>query len=181
MIRQTYEHPEIDQGIMMFYKGIVGIDPTDCQRFTPLSDYEIRLSRWKKTPLGKFARKNTRIVTMDQLSTKDINDQALEASGMKGNPLLELLFIQMNKTWGLIEYQKEKVGLTMSYAVHNGYPRLVSLDEILADPKGAAEGVYEKMEKASSPAEFMAPPELSLGTYLYLHADFLKDHPVTRK
>jgi len=178
----------LDEGVKMFYKLMLNIDPDECREIkADFNKKSINLGD-KKQVLEDFLRENTRLVSMDIFSTKEMNEKALERLPENERERYKALYFDMTRNWGLIQYESKPVGIINKTKLYNGYPNLVNNNELIKDPSKTVDRFYKNiiplLKSMSSPPLIMnldnifGEPKVYTSTKLALHKDFLKEHPL---
>ena len=162
------------------YQMMFRINTAECARIegNP-GELEIRL---EGTPqrFEDFLKNSTRIVVIDQYSTKEINDQAIRNSGMPPEVAQHYsrLYLEAHRFWAVIEHKKQPIGVADRVIVYNGFPRLVTAEEYLADPNKTYEKASDLMMQKSAHEIFSVQPERTERIRVLLHRDFLAQNPI---
>jgi hypothetical protein len=186
------QKPEIDieESMLLAYKFIFGIDPLDCVKIEePWEALEIKVKD-QKIPLNEFFDSGSiyvRTVAIDHYSTKEVNDKIVNM--LNPGPLRELykkLYLELTRMWGVVEYQKENVGVTNRIHLYNGFPIELDIEKVAKDPGKANKEVVEELMKTgrsiSSITEILfSKPKISEKRKLALHKTFLTNYPISEK
>ncbi len=167
-----------EESMKIFYQKVLSIDPDECQRISGDGN-KLEITVKGKMKLSDFIKQNSRVVTIDKVSTKEVHDKAIAASGMpeQMRQRFSPMFLEMFRTWGVVEYEERSIGLWDNLVMYNGLPKLVSPEEFIRDPNAVIDKLWQF--PLLSPEKFFADPVVCARNSLYLHRDFLTQHPIS--
>jgi hypothetical protein len=165
-----------------FFRHIANIEPNDCVRIegSP-KKLEIVLAG-QRMPLDDFIRKSTRLVTLDNFSTRGLNERFIKELGMPTEIAegFRALYLEALRIWGLVEHEAKPVGIVDKLVVYNGFPNLVDPEEYAKNPNEVYNRVLEQIQTVDPRNIFVQPKNYQRVT-LRLHRDFLNKNPVVAR
>jgi hypothetical protein len=184
--RKAQQYPEnpsgipMDPGIKLAYEGLFRINPDDCAPIAirkGLETLEIELEQGRIS-LEEFLEQGVRVVSIDQFSTREINEASMEASGMppEAREACEKLYVEFHQFWGVVEYQEKSIGIINRLQFYNGFPRLVNPEELI-NANSPQEYYAEKMQ-GMKPEDMLTAPVIYNRVSLAFLKEFLDKNPV---
>jgi len=169
----------LDESMASLYKGMFGIDPEECIPITePVGNLAIKVEG-RKIPFQDFLDKRITTVTLEQFSTKELNDEAILKSGMSETQsrLCMSLYMELQRVYGVIEYNSKNVGIANHVKVYNGFPNFIDSAEFIKNPQQVFQ---EQSQKALNDVlrTLGVKPQIYTDTFFGLHRDFLRENPV---
>lgn len=118
----SYPQPEVEYGIPMdkgtesMYQFLFNINPNECIRVNGnVRALDIR-HRGKLKSLEDFLNTRTKIVSLDEFSTKKINKEFIKSLKEKGMPddaeeIYSRFYLEIQRIFGLVEDKKQSIGI----------------------------------------------------------------------
>jgi hypothetical protein len=162
-----------------FFRHMANIEPNDCVRIDGSPrQLEIVLAG-QRMSLDEFIRKSARVVTIDQFSTRELNERFIKEAGMPSEVAerFRALYLEAYRFWGLVEHEAKPVGIADKLVVYNGFPNLVDPEEYARNPNETYDRVLEQIQTVDPKIIFVQPKNYQRVT-LRLHRDFLNKNPV---
>jgi len=170
----------LDAPMKFFFKNINGIDPDECELLPlPLNGLEINVG--KLIPVTEFLKGKINLVTLDSFSTRESNEQSIaeaeipEIRARRYRPL----YVEYVRQYGVVEFETRKVGIADTARMYNGIPGFLDYEEFL-QAQDKQQAYLDALQKCCAAGAFPIR-QVSYGrTYVALHRDFLKEHPVSK-
>jgi hypothetical protein len=169
-----------DESMKFAYKTMYNIDPNECERIIGNLQKKLINLGTKKQTLVDFVNQHTRIVAIDNVSTKEANLKAMENLPENIRDRYKTFYLEMIRNWGVIEYESNNVGVIDRTLVYNGFPNYVDSNEFARDPNGVIDRFFQ-IPSIRTEEKFFAAPKIYTAGRLALHRNFLKEHPIEDK
>ncbi|PIN80916.1 hypothetical protein COV13_02830 [Candidatus Woesearchaeota archaeon CG10_big_fil_rev_8_21_14_0_10_32_9] len=134
---------KMDDGIKMMYKFLYNLNVDECIKVEePRSNKEIYLND-EFIKLDDFINKSTKPATIDHFSTKE--------QAEKFPALMKNKYVEVTTLWGVIKYSNEAIGYINRIQIHNGFPTVISVEDLIKDPVETYKKGIETLRKNLTP------------------------------
>lgn len=173
---------EVDKQMSVFYKTMFNLDISELYPIkTPVKNLEININE-RRIPLLNFLKGKIRTVSLDNFSTRDLNEQAILESGMSEfqAEVCMNLYMELQRRWGVIEHDSKIIGIADALSIYNGFPNFADPEEFAKNPIEYYKKVF--LTAMQNPSRtFGVKPKIYARTYLGFQKKFIDKNPIYDK